>query len=108
MISRAIMQRLPNSSRFGASAYAIAKFIETNYPVIDSFRSHLSRALKKGVEAGWLIQTKRSYRLSQQEKRKIMAEKKFTQPIDLEEFEYRQRLHKRVKRRLSFDDITIP
>lgn len=111
MISKAILQGLPTSSKSGTSAYAITKFIQANYPVIEGFKPRLSRALKNGVENGWLIQTKRSFRLSLKEKRRIMDERESqsdSEPEDIQEIEYRQRLHKRVKRKLSFDDISIP
>jgi len=122
MISDALVE-LERTNRNGSSATAIAKSIEAKYLVVPSFRARLGHVIKRGVEDGWLIQIRRSYKLSKEEKRRLKKQAKEQQeplgepnsPLDPpredfnddaateSEVEYRTRLRRRVKRRLKFD-----
>src|SRR5690349_20246257 len=73
MISQAIVGK--QCPRQGCSAFAISKFNIHNYyggsnQIQKGFKTRLQHKLKQGVEEGWLIRKKRSFKLSPTEKRK--------------------------------------
>jgi len=91
--------------------------------VVPSFPQRLANCVKKGVEDGWLIQTKRSYKLSATMKQKLLKRKRSEKitvkdeeeeldysevPGDIDEegtiseVEYRRSVRKRVRRKLRF------
>jgi sugar-specific transcriptional regulator TrmB len=125
MISNAILH-LQGANRQGCSSVAIRKFIEAHYEVVSSFRSRLQNSIKKAVAEGWLVQIRRSYKLSAEEKQRLKRQAKSKQgenvlniPLSPDfarrsqdlldeggtdsEIEYRRQVRRRVKRRLSFD-----
>lgn len=125
MISNALLN-LQGANRQGCSSVAIRKFIEANYEVVSSFRSRLHHSIKKAVADGWLVQKRRSYKLSAEEKQRLKRQAKSkgqgenvsNQPLSPDfvrksqdlldegtdsEIEYRKQVRRRVKRRLSFD-----
>jgi len=57
--------------RGGSSRIAIRKYLQDNYDVnYPTFASQFRQALARGVEAGYFIQSKQSFRLSPNESRK--------------------------------------
>jgi len=58
-----ILKALKNLGGRVSSGIAIAKYIEANYPVSDTFKRYLRVALRKGVDNGDLIQIRNSYKL---------------------------------------------
>jgi len=128
MILDALLQ-LQVTNKGGSSVSAIAKFIENKYSVVPSFRSRLQLCVKKGVTEGWLVQVRRSFKISSATKNSLLKPKKPVDKsgggvsrdeeeeeeededdedeLDLEgtesEVEYRRKVRRRVKRRLSFD-----
>jgi len=128
MILDALLQ-LQVTNKGGSSVSAIAKFIENKYSVVPSFRSRLQLCVKKGVTEGWLVQVRRSFKISSATKNSLLKPKKpvdksggvardeeeeeeddeddLPDELDLEgtesEVEYRRKVRRRVKRRLSFD-----
>jgi len=122
MISEALL--CLQAKNKGSSRTAIEKYIKSKYPVVPSFPQRLANCVKKGVEDGWLIQTKRSYKLSATMKQKLLKRKRSEKitvkdeeeeelnysevPGDIDEegtiseVEYRKSVRKRVRRKLRF------
>ncbi|QDZ20215.1 histone H1/5 [Chloropicon primus] len=64
--------------RTGSSAVAIAKYLDGNYKLPDTYKKSLSLTLKKLVESGKLVKVKASYKLGSlktEPKKKVVKKK---------------------------------
>ena len=73
MIAKALLSLSESENKLYHSRYVIAKFIQSVYPVPESFKRYLRANLKEGVQWNYFLQKKDSFRLSRVGKEALLS-----------------------------------